>query len=70
MGREWGSVYDANLELARRAVAYVGGDDLKEALEVSDMGNDPALICAFARTGRCLDAGETANAGMPGAANM
>jgi hypothetical protein len=30
------------------------------------MGNDPALIRAFAGIGRSLDAGGTANAGVPG----
>ena len=54
LGREWGSAYDANLDLARRAVTEVGGDDLKEALEVSGMGNDPALIRTFAGIGRRL----------------
>ena len=65
MGLEWGSTYDANLDLARRAVTEVGGDDLKEALEVSGMGNDPALIRAFAGIGRRLYGGGTTNAEMP-----
>ena len=54
LSREWGSAYSANLELAQRAVAEMGGNELKEALEVSGMRDHPALIRAFAGIGRRL----------------
>lgn len=58
LSQEWGSSYHTNLELARRAVAELGGPDLKEVLEETGLGDDPSLVRAFAAIGRRIYAEE------------
>lgn len=54
LSREWGASYNSNLQLAQRAVADLGGEELRETLETSGLGDDPSLIRAFAAFGRRL----------------
>ena len=63
--RDWGGAYDANLELARRAVVQFGGDELKAALDESGLGNDLRVVKAFAAIGKAV--GEDAAVGSEGA---
>lgn len=52
--RDWGATFDVNLALARRAVDELGGEALRAALEETGVGDHPALVRAFARTGQRL----------------
>ncbi len=52
--QEWGPNYDANISLASRAVAKVGGEPLQKLLDDTGMGNHPDMIRAFTRVGRVL----------------
>lgn len=48
---EWGEAFDQNLFKAKAAVNEFGGEDLKNYLNESGLGNDPNLIKAFAKIG-------------------
>lgn len=50
----YGQAYEAKLELAREAVATLGGEDLASYLEESGLGNDPRLIQAMVKAGEAL----------------
>jgi hypothetical protein len=47
--QEWGRAYEQNLKFARKAFAEYGGDELAEIMEKSGMGNNPAVLKAFAK---------------------
>jgi len=49
--KEWGSAYDNKLNQAMRAVREFGGQDLVDSLEEAGVGNNTALIKAFAEAG-------------------
>jgi hypothetical protein len=49
--REWGRDYDEKLELARRAIADYGGEELALHLERTGLGNSVALARALADLG-------------------
>lgn len=51
---DWGDQYDANIELARRAVVQFGGDELKAFLDESGLGNDLRMVKAFAAIGKAV----------------
>lgn len=50
---EWGGEYDSNVKLASKAV-QLGGDELREALEITGAGNHPAIIKFFHRVGSAI----------------
>lgn len=50
---EWGDKYDENVSVAAKAVQF-GGDDLRDALNVTGAGNHPAVIKFFHRIGQQL----------------
>jgi|TARA_R110000824_G_scaffold15726_3_gene65960 hypothetical protein len=45
---EWGRAYDQNIEAAKKAFNEYGGDDLAEIMVSSGLGNNPAMLKAFA----------------------
>lgn len=68
---EWGAAYDRHMGLARRFVIEMGGKDLMAYLDSTGLGNNSALIKAFAKSGALLAedgviSGEVE--GVPGAA--
>lgn len=50
---EWKDSYDANVAIAAKAVDF-GGDELREALNVTGAGNHPAVIKFFHKVGQSL----------------
>lgn len=48
MKEEWGRAYEQNLAASQKAVQEYGGDELVQYLNESGLGNNPALIKAFA----------------------
>ena len=48
---EWGDKHAVNLELAQRAVIWLGGQKLKDELDRTGLGNNPELAKAFASVG-------------------
>lgn len=50
---EWGDKFDENVAIAAKAVEY-GGDELREALNLTGAGNHPAVIKFFHQIGRQL----------------
>lgn len=44
---EWGDSYDANAKMAADAVSRFGGDELKQFLNESRLGNNPVLVKMF-----------------------
>jgi len=65
MRREWGGAYDDNVAYARRALQQYGGDDLVALLDQTGLGNNAALLRAFARVGQTTgeDRPQTGTAG-------
>lgn len=49
--QEWGYDYDKNVRAATRALDVYGDDELKDLLNNSSAGNNPAVIKFFARLG-------------------
>lgn len=54
MKRYWGSKFDENIEVSKRAVNEYGGDELKQLLDESGLGDHPAMIQAFFKIGRAI----------------
>lgn len=50
-----GDNYDANVAIAQRALEKIGTPELREALNMSGMGNHPEVIRAFVRVGKLLE---------------
>lgn len=56
--KEWGGDYDANLNIANRAMAQVGGEEIAEFLNKTELkeggvlANDPHMVRLFAKLGR------------------
>jgi hypothetical protein len=66
--QEWGRAYDQNVKFARKAFEEYGGDELAAIMDKSGMGNNPAVLKAFAKIAKTTMAdkdlaGTTANAG-------
>jgi hypothetical protein len=60
---EWGTAFDTNVDLAKRAMAWAGGDELKAFVNGPEaLGNNAPLIKAFAKIGKAM--GETMADGM------
>lgn len=51
---DWGPEFEKRLELAKRGIDRLGGDNLKEILNTSRLGNHPALAKAFAEVGAMI----------------
>lgn len=51
---EFGAGFEKQLSFAKRAVQEYGGEDLKAALDQTGLGDNPALVKAFARIGKEL----------------
>lgn len=51
---DWGPEFENRLELAKKGVERLGGDDLREILETSRLGSHPALAKAFAEVGAMI----------------
>lgn len=47
MQKEWGNKFDENIELGRRAVNTFGGDELKQVLDESGLGDHPVMVKVF-----------------------
>jgi hypothetical protein len=52
--KDWGDQYDANMELTKRAIYWLGGDDLVQELGDFKIGNSPAMAKAFAKIGKLM----------------
>ena len=46
---EWGEAYNKNVTMAQRALAEFGDDQLVEYLEATGLGDNPAMVKAFAK---------------------
>lgn len=51
---DWGENSELNTALAQRAVSHLGGDDLKDRMDKSGLGNDPLMVGVFAKVGAML----------------
>ncbi len=51
---EWGKAYDAKVKQAMNALDRFGDDNLKKILDVTGLGNNSAIIKAFAKMGETL----------------
>ena len=51
---DFGGAFDKRLEIAKKAVQTFGGQELKDYLNQSGLGNHPAMVKAFAKIGREL----------------
>ena len=60
---EWGQAFDAKINDAKNAVTAYGGDDLVNELNASGLGNNVALVKAFAEIGKGLSENPAMNMG-------
>lgn len=51
---EWGKNFDANLNLAFKAMEQFGDEDFRSYLDETGMGNDPRMIKAMSQIGRSM----------------
>ena len=61
-----GARFTENLGHAKRFVEMFGGDELRQALDYSGVGNHPALFAAFAKAGRILAEDRLVSGGVGG----
>lgn len=61
--KEWGEAFDQNVGLAKEAVERIGGDELKQALNQTGLGDNPALVKAFAEVGKFVKQDEVIGEG-------
>lgn len=59
---EFGGAYDKRVEVAKKAVETFGGEELREAMNATGLGNHPAMVKAFAQIGKELLEGGLTNA--------
>lgn len=52
--QEFGTAFEQRLDTAKKAVKEYGGEELKEYLNETGLGNHPAMIKAFAKIGQSL----------------
>lgn len=64
---EWGGKYDANVEIAKKAVA-LGGEELQDALALTGAGNHPAVIKFFHKVGMSISEDTLVKGAVNGAA--
>ena len=63
MRREYGKAYDEKLDMAKNAAQQYGGDELMALLDRTGLGNEPALIKAFANVGKAVSNDEIIGGG-------
>lgn len=51
---EFGTAFDKQIEIAKRAVVSFGGEELKQVLNETGLGNDPRIVKMFANIGKQL----------------
>mgnify|MGYP003636725543 FL=1 len=54
MRQEFGKAYEEKMNMAKNAALEFGGEDLMKVLDSSGLGNDPAIIKAFANIGKAI----------------
>ena len=54
MRQEFGKAYDEKMDMAKNAAKQFGGDELMSLLDSTGLGNEPALIKAFANIGKAV----------------
>ncbi len=66
--KDWGDGYDANIELAKRALKKFGGDNLTKFLDESGAGDNASVLKAFHAIGEAIsdDAGSGPDGGNAG----
>jgi hypothetical protein len=52
--KAWGGATERNIALAQRAVQYLGGDELRQALKETGGATHPRILIAFAKMGATL----------------
>lgn len=54
MQKEFGGAYEQKMEMATTALKQFGGEELVELLNSTGLGNEPAVIKAFANVGKAI----------------
>lgn len=54
MRKEFGAAYDQKMEMATTALKQFGGEELVNLLNSTGLGNEPAVIKAFANVGKAI----------------
>ena len=54
MRREFGAAYEEKMNMAQNAAKEFGGDELVNLLDSTGLGNNPAVIKAFANIGKAI----------------
>lgn len=54
MRQEFGKAYDEKMNMAKNAALEFGGEDLMNLLDSTGLGNEPAVIKAFANIGKAI----------------
>ena len=63
MQKEFGKAYEQNLNMAKNAAKEFGGEALVELLDTTGLGNEPAIIRAFANIGKAISNDEIVGGG-------
>ena len=63
--KEWGKAFDGNLELVSHVIEKYGGDDVREALNRTGAGNDPAIAKLLLSIGKNLSEDALGGKGKP-----
>jgi hypothetical protein len=63
MRQEFGKAYTEKMEMAKNAAIEFGGEDLMALLDSSGLGNEPAIIRAFANIGKAISNDEIIGGG-------
>ena len=63
MRKEFGKAYDEKMDMAKGAAKQFGGDELMALLDSTGLGNEPALIKAFANIGKAIASDEIIGGG-------
>lgn len=63
MRKEFGNAYEQNLDMAQQAAKQFGGEELIELLNSTGLGNEPAVIKAFANIGKAISNDEVIGGG-------
>lgn len=50
--KDWGGAHDTNMKVAKAAIAKFGGAEFVDLLDVTGLGNHPALLKAFYQAGQ------------------
>ena len=61
--KEYGPAFEQNIDLAQRAAMQFGGSELVQLLNATGLGNEPAIIKAFAKIGRSVSEDEIVGGG-------